>query len=42
MQAKHKASRKQWKEFTQVHQEYLKKKIPHKARIAILFGENKP
>ncbi|MBP5215640.1 MAG: tRNA lysidine(34) synthetase TilS [Alphaproteobacteria bacterium] len=41
MQAKHKASRKQWKEFTQTHQEYQKKKIPHKARIAILCGENK-
>ncbi len=36
MKAKHKSSRKEWKEFVAQNPEYKDKKIPHKARLAIL------
>ena len=36
MKAKHKSSRKEWKEFLAQHLEYKEQKIPHKARLAIL------
>lgn len=36
MLAKHRSSRKEWKEFSEVNPQYNNLKIPHKARLAIL------
>ena len=36
LEAKHKATRKMWKNFTELHPAYKERKIPHKARLAVL------
>ena len=39
LKAKHKATRKEWKDFADRHTYYKNAKIPHKARLAILQTE---